>query len=280
MAYHVGVFEGSDIYGEKYKDYRLVVIWESAKGAVVDVGLGGLVPGGTEMRIFGASCIDAYSLFGKETIAKASPDEVLSMTDAAIDRAYQNARLRALRNVSYWKRWWLGRKFDGIWREQSLGPILRKSEQQAQFTAMSANANPALPAKEPSAVKIRRFILLLVEMAVLYFFIYLPWRTIQANFLFFFGFGMIQVSATYISESKSTTWGDTLLSLFVMTLAIGGFIAEIVVGWHSKPWWEALLLPIPPFALASVWFKSHNPAPPFFAALPFLLLALLLKIFV
>ena len=91
---------------------------------------------------------------------------------------------------------------------------------------------------------------------------------------------MVQVSATYISETKSVTLGDSLLSLFVMLLAIGGLIAELYVGWHSKPWWQALLLPVPPFCLASVWFKSRNPAPPFFAALPFLLLALLLRIFV
>lgn len=141
---------------------------------------------------------------------------------------------------------------------------------------MSANAN-AVP-KEPPAVRARRFVLFLVEIAMLYFLIWLPWRTSRASFLLFFGFGMIQVSATYISESKSTTWRDTLLSLFVMLLAIGGLIAEIMVGWHAKPWWEALLLPIPPFALASVWFKSRNPAPPFFAGIPFLALALLLKI--
>ena len=143
---------------------------------------------------------------------------------------------------------------------------------------MSPNANPVLP-KEPPAVRMRRFVLFLVEMSILYFLIWLPWRTSRASFLLFFGFGMIQVSATYISESKSTTWGDTLLSLFVMLLAVGGFIAELVVGFRGKPWWEALLLPVPPFALASVWFKSRNPAPPFFSGVPFLVLALLLKLF-
>ena len=127
---------------------------------------------------------------------------------------------------------------------------------------------------------VRQFILFLVEIAALYFFIWLPWHTSRPSFLFFFGVGMIQVSATYISEAISVTIGDTLLSLFVMLVAFGGLIAELYIGWHSKPWWQALLLPVPPFFLATVWFKSRNPAPPFFAALPFLLLALLLKIFV
>ncbi len=145
---------------------------------------------------------------------------------------------------------------------------------------MSPGANAVLPKKEPPAVNVWRFILFLVEIAVLHFFIWLPWRTSRPSFLLFFGVGMVQVSATYISETKDVTLGDSLLSLFVMLLAIGGLIAELYVGWHSKPWWQALLLPMPPFFLATVWFKSRNPAPPFFAALPFLLLALLLKIFV
>ncbi len=118
MAYHVGICEGSDIYGEHYQDARLVVIWESEDGAVRDFGPAAVVPGGTTMKIFGAARIETDSI-SKDVIDKASPDELLAMTDAAVDRAFQVARIRALRNVTIWKRWWLGRKFDSIWRAQA-----------------------------------------------------------------------------------------------------------------------------------------------------------------
>jgi len=119
MTYHVGICEASDIYGDRYPgDHRLVVIWQSEKGAVFDAGVGGVVPSGTTMKIFGASVIDMEFVFTKEAIAKASPDELLSMADVAVDHAYQQARQRALRNVVFWKRWLLGRKVDSIWRGQ------------------------------------------------------------------------------------------------------------------------------------------------------------------
>ena len=104
MSYHVGICEGSDIYGDRYSDCRLVVIWQSEKGAVFEAGV--------------VSVVDTEFVFSKEAIAKASPDELLSMADVAVDHAYQLARQRALRNVAFWKRWWLGRTFDSIWREQ------------------------------------------------------------------------------------------------------------------------------------------------------------------
>jgi len=119
MTYHVGICEASDIYGDRYGDSRLVVIWQSEKGAVFDAGgVVSVVPRGTPMNIFGASVVDTEFIFSKEAIAKASPDELLSMTDVAVDHAYQLARQRALRNVAFWKRWWLGRTFDSIWRGQ------------------------------------------------------------------------------------------------------------------------------------------------------------------
>jgi hypothetical protein len=119
MTYHVGICKASDIYEDRhYGDIQLVVIWQSEKGAVFDAGVGGVVPRGTTMKIFGASVIDTEFVFSKEAIAKASPDGLLSMADVAVDHAYQLARQRALRNVSFWERWWLGRKFDSIWRGQ------------------------------------------------------------------------------------------------------------------------------------------------------------------
>jgi hypothetical protein len=119
MTYDVGIFEASDIYGDRYGDRSLVVIWQSEKGAVFDTGgVISVVRRGTQMKIFGACVIDTESVFGKEAIAKASPDELLSMADVAVDHAYQLARQRALRNVAFWKRWWLGRTFDSIWRGQ------------------------------------------------------------------------------------------------------------------------------------------------------------------
>ncbi len=101
MTYHVGICEASDIYGDRYGDRRLVVIWQSAKCAVFNTGIGGVVPRGTPMKIFGASVIDTEFVFSKEAIAKASPDELLSMADVAVDHAYQLARQRALNNVAF-----------------------------------------------------------------------------------------------------------------------------------------------------------------------------------
>ena len=119
MTYDVGIFEASDIYGDRYGDRSLVVIWQSEKGAVFNAGgVVSVVLRGTQMKIFGASVIDTELVFSKEAIAKASPDELLSMADAATDHAYQVARQRALRNVAFWKRWWLGRKVDSVWRGQ------------------------------------------------------------------------------------------------------------------------------------------------------------------
>ncbi len=119
MTYDVGIFEASDIYGDRYGDRSVVVIWQSEKGAVFDTGgVISVVPSGTQMKIFGASVIDSEFVFSKEAIAKASPDELLSMADVAVDHAYQLAPQRALRNVAFWKRWWLGRTFDSIWRGQ------------------------------------------------------------------------------------------------------------------------------------------------------------------
>jgi hypothetical protein len=133
--------------------------------------------------------------------------------------------------------------------------------------------------RKPFAVSFRRFVLLIFEIGILYFLVWAPWRTNPASFCLFFGAGMIQISATYVSELKSTTLGDVLLSLFVMLAALGVLLAEFFIGWHSKSWWLALSLPILPFFLAAVWFKRHASAPPFFAGALLVVLALLLRIF-
>jgi hypothetical protein len=145
---------------------------------------------------------------------------------------------------------------------------------------MSIDANEA-PQKEPLAVSIRRFVLFLVELCILYFFIWVPWRTNRASFLLFFGSGMIQVAAIYAQEwNPGVTpplFMNGLVRLFVGLLAVALFVFELVIGFGAKPWWEALLLPIPPFIIASVWYKSRNPSWPFISGTIALLLALLLK---
>jgi len=93
---------------------------------------------------------------------------------------------------------------------------------------------------------------------------------------------MVQLAATYTSEEnpvdKPPLFMGNLPMVFIGLLALAGFVVELVVGFKAKPWWEALLLPIPPFAFASVWYKRHNPAPPFFTGIFALLLALLGKL--
>jgi hypothetical protein len=132
--------------------------------------------------------------------------------------------------------------------------------------------------KQPFAVSVRRFILFLAELCILYFFIWIPWRPNRVLFLLFFGVGMIQIAATYAQENnphKPALFMGNIMILLVSILAVAGFIGELVIGFRAKPWWEALLLPIPPFMIASVWFRSRNPAPPFFIGILALFLALL-----
>ena len=51
MTYHVGIFEASDLYEDRYGDCRLVVIWQSEKGAVFNTSIGSVVPQGTSMKL-------------------------------------------------------------------------------------------------------------------------------------------------------------------------------------------------------------------------------------
>lgn len=96
----------------------------------------------------------------------------------------------------------------------------------------------------------------------------------------------MQLAATYAQDlpknSRAAIDGPVLflnpfVIVFVSLLGLVGFIIELKIGFGVKPWWEAPLLPIPPFAMASVWYRQHNPAPPFFTGLFALLLAIALK---
>jgi hypothetical protein len=138
------------------------------------------------------------------------------------------------------------------------------------------------PAKEPFAVTIRKFVLWLLAFGCLYLFVWVPWRPSRASFLAFFGFGMIQLAGTYVSESNPVDipplFMSSLVSLFVMLLAVAGFVVELILGFGAKPWWEALLLPLPPFLFASVFYRVHNPAPPLFTGIFALGVALMLRL--
>jgi len=137
--------------------------------------------------------------------------------------------------------------------------------------------------KQPFAVTVRRFVLLLLALGLLYLLVWVPWRPSRATFLIFFGFGMIQLAATYVNEFNPADipplFMRSFVRVFVGLLAIAGLVVELVVGFRAKPWWEAVLLPLPPFAFASVFYRIHNPAPSFFTGVIALVMALLLKLF-
>jgi len=140
--------------------------------------------------------------------------------------------------------------------------------------------------KDSVAVYVRRAILFLLVMSIAYFFIWVPWRSSPANFFLFYGFGMIQIGAVYTQDLRESVMAfdapplfmNPFVSLIVTGLALLGFATELIIGGRSKAWWEAVLLPVPPFVLASYTFPRTNPVPPFFVGIAALLLALVLKI--
>ncbi len=146
-------------------------------------------------------------------------------------------------------------------------------------------AHERLP-KHSVAVSVRRAILFLLVMSIAYFFIWVPWRSSRANFLLFIGFGMIQIAAVYTQDLRGSVmvWDapplfmNPFMSLFVSGLALFGFATELIIGGRLKALWETLLLPIPPFILASYVFPRTNPVRPFFVGVAALILALVLKI--
>jgi hypothetical protein len=136
------------------------------------------------------------------------------------------------------------------------------------------------------AVSVRRTILFLLVMSIAYFFIWVPWRNSPANFLFFFGFGMIQIAAVYTQDLRDSVMAydspplftNPFMLLFVSGLALLGFVIELKIGGKSKVWWEAALLTIPPVVFASYTFPRTDPVRPFFVGIAALLLAVVLKI--
>jgi hypothetical protein len=136
------------------------------------------------------------------------------------------------------------------------------------------------------AVFVRRASLFLLAIALAYFFVWVPWRSSRPNFLFFLGFGMVQIAAVYTQDlcGSAMAWDapplilNPFMSLLVSCLALVGLAIELVIAYASKPWWEFLLLPIPPFIFATYLFRRSNPIPPFVAGVFTLLIALYLKI--
>jgi len=57
-----------------------------------------------------------------------------------------------------------------------------------------------------------------------------------------------------------------------------GVVVELTIGFGSKPWWQALLLPIPPLLLAAYLFRRPSPVLPFFLGIAAVFLAIVLKI--
>jgi len=66
---------------------------------------------------------------------------------------------------------------------------------------------------------------------------------------------------------------NRIVCVLVMILGLLGLISEFVIGFRSKSWWEALLLPVPPFIVTGIWFVRHNPARPFFVGIAALVAA-------
>jgi len=141
--------------------------------------------------------------------------------------------------------------------------------------------------KDSFAVFVRRSYQNLLMICMAYFFIWVPWRGSRVDLLLFIGFGMIQVAGFYVQDLADNPMPpitgpllflNPFMSFFVLGLGLLGFVVELIVGFVSKPWWEALLLPIPPYIFTLLFaFPRRNPAPPFFAGVLALLLALMLK---
>jgi hypothetical protein len=116
--------------------------------------------------------------------------------------------------------------------------------------------------KDSGGVFLRRFVVFLLGLVLAYFFMWLPWRSSRADFLFFVGCGMIQLAAVYMAWDAPPLFMNPFMSLCVSLLSLAGFVLELIVGFGAKPWWEALLLPIPPlmFAVPHLKFAESQSA--------------------
>jgi hypothetical protein len=147
------------------------------------------------------------------------------------------------------------------------------------------------------AIMVRQISMTLIGLFLTYLFLWLPWQTNRSHFLLFFGAGLIQLSVIYMEDVRDDPMGfrfaepkplflsasllcvNNLVYLIVLALAIAGLVMELVVGFHGKPWWEAILLPVPPYLFGLlILFPRHNPAPPFIAGIAAFIIALGLKL--
>jgi len=141
--------------------------------------------------------------------------------------------------------------------------------------------------KDSFAVFVRRSCQNLLMICMAYFFIWVPWRGSRVDLLLFIGFGMIQVAGFYMQDLADNPMApitgpllflNPFMSFVVLGLGLVGLVVELIVGFVSKPWWEALLLPIPPYIFTLLFaFPRRNPAPPFFAGVFALFLGVVLK---
>jgi len=147
----------------------------------------------------------------------------------------------------------------------------------------ATSTNPTTTLHEATfAARVRRgrYVLLLVVLGMTYLFIWLPWKVSPISFFIFLGFGLIQTAGIYCQDNGPSRAPDVpplflnrIVCVLVMILGLLGLISEFVIGFRSKPWWEALLLPVPPFIVTGIWFVRHNPAPPFFVGIAALVAA-------
>lgn len=52
--------------------------------------------------------------------------------------------------------------------------------------------------------------------------------------------------------------------ILIPIIAVGAFVAELVIGFMFFPWWVAILSPVVSLLVIGFMLPSRNPAPPFF----------------
>ena len=89
--------------------------------------------------------------------------------------------------------------------------------------------------------------------------------------IFCFGAGLIQIAyakqpgAGGVSLIDAPLWFSTTAGKIIIPLvAIGLFIAEVILGFVLIAWWAGVFLWLPALLVASMVVPSKNPATPFF----------------
>lgn len=89
--------------------------------------------------------------------------------------------------------------------------------------------------------------------------------------IFCFGAGLIQVAYAKqpgpggVSVLDAPLWFSTTTGKIIIPLvAIGLFIAEVILGFVLIAWWAGVFLWLPALLVASIVVPSKNPAVPFF----------------